>query len=76
MKTVTSKWVFCLKRNSDGNIERYKARLYARGFTKIKNVDYKETFSPTTRYDSIRIVLSIAARKNYEFQQFDVKTAF
>ncbi|CAK1594594.1 unnamed protein product [Parnassius mnemosyne] len=75
-KTVTSKWVFCVKRNSDGDIERYKARLCARGFTQTKNVDYKETFSPTTRFDSIRIILSLAARENYELQQFDVKTAF
>lgn len=41
-----------------------------------KDIDYKETFSPTTRYDSIRIILSLAARENYELQQFDVKTAF
>lgn len=75
-KTVTSKWVFCVKRNSDGEIERYKARLCARGFTQTKDIDYKETFSPTTRYDSIRIILSLAARENYELQQFDVKTAF
>lgn len=75
-KTVTSKWVFCVKRNSDGDIERYKARLCARGFTQTKDVDYKETFSPTTRFDSIRIILSLAARENYELQQFDVKTAF
>ncbi|CAH2101207.1 unnamed protein product [Euphydryas editha] len=75
-KTVTSKWVFCVKRNLDGDIERYKARLCARGFTQTKDVDYKETFSPTTRYDPIRVILSLAAKENYKLQQFDVKTAF
>lgn len=75
-KTITSKWVFSIKRKSDGQVERYKARLCARGFTQVKDIDYKETFSPTVRYDSIRILLSIAAREKFEIQQFDVKTAF
>ncbi|CAH2088109.1 unnamed protein product [Euphydryas editha] len=47
-QTVTSKWVFCVKRNLNGDIERCKARLCARGFTQTKDVVYKETFSPTT----------------------------
>lgn len=75
-KPITCKWVFCIKKNKEGGIERYKARLCARGFTQVKDLDYKETFSPTTRYDSIRILLSIAAREDLEVEQFDVKTAF
>lgn len=75
-KTISCKWVFSIKRKSNGEIDRYKARLCARGFTQIKGIDYEETFSPTVRYDSIRILLSIAAREKFEIQQFDVKTAF
>ncbi|CAK1579746.1 unnamed protein product [Parnassius mnemosyne] len=74
-RTLTTKWVFAIKKNED-NQTRYKARLCARGFTQIKDVDYQEIFSPTTRYDSIRIILSIAAKYKLENQQFDVKTAF
>lgn len=47
-----------------------------RGFKQVKGVDYEEIFSPTIRYDSIRIILSLAAKYNYAIQQFDVKTAF
>lgn len=75
-KPITCKWVFSVKKNNYGGIERYKARLCARGFTQIKDIDYKETFSPTSRYDSIRLLLSISARENLEIEQFDVKTAF
>lgn len=75
-KPITSKWVFSIKKNKEGEIERYKARLCARGFTQIKDIDYKETFSPTSRYDSIRLILSIAAKEDLEIEQFDVKTAF
>lgn len=75
-RTLTTKWVFAIKKDENGQVSRYKARLCARGFSQIKGVDYEEIFSPTTRYDSIRIILSIAAKYNLEIQQFDVKTAF
>lgn len=74
-RTLTTKWVFAIKKNENNQV-RYKARLCARGFNQVKDVDYQEIFSPTTRYDSIRIVLSIAAKYKLEIQQFDVKTAF
>lgn len=75
-RTISSKWVFTIKKDVNGIIIRYKARLCARGFTQVKGIDYQETYSPTTRYDSIRIILSIAAKYNYIIEQFDVKTAF
>lgn len=75
-KPVSCKWVFTIKKNRDGEIERFKARLCARGFTQVKGEDYNEIFSPTSRYDSIRVLLSIAARDELQIEQFDVKTAF
>lgn len=75
-RTITSKWVFSVKRNQDGHVEKYKARLCARGFTQIKGLDYNEIFSPTTRYESIRILLSISAEFEWNIRQLDVKTAF
>ena len=54
-------------------IQRYKARLVARGFKTTSGVNYLETF---TRFDSVRIILSVAASKNLHLRQFDVKTAF
>lgn len=75
-KPVSCKWVFTIKKNRDGEIVRFKARLCARGFTQVKGLDYNETFSPTSRYDSIRVLLSIAARDELQIEQFDVKTAF
>uniref|UniRef100_A0A1Y1NHZ0 Retrovirus-related Pol polyprotein from transposon TNT 1-94 n=1 Tax=Photinus pyralis TaxID=7054 RepID=A0A1Y1NHZ0_PHOPY len=73
---IDSKWVFKVKRTPEGNISRFKSRLCARAFSQIEGVDFKETFSPTTRYESIRILLSLAAKYDYEIIQFDVKTAF
>lgn len=59
---VSCRWVFKSKVKPDGTIERYKARLVARGFSQTKGVDYFETFSPVVRYESLRAVLAIAAK--------------
>jgi len=56
-KTVGCKWVFKTKRVSNGNIERYKSRLVAKGFTHKGGIDYKETFSPLSKKDSLRIIM-------------------
>jgi hypothetical protein len=75
-KLVDSKWVFKLKRDANGQIARYKARLVARGFTQEKGVDYHETFAPTVRIISIRTLLALAACNDWEVEQLDVVTAF
>lgn len=76
MKPIDSKWVFKKLKNEKGEIRRFKARLCARGFMQEKNIDYTEMFSPVVRYDSLRVLLAIAASKNLEIAQFDVQTAF
>lgn len=55
---------------------RYKARIVARGFSQRYNINYKETFAPTLRYDALRILLAVASRNNWKIYQMDVKTAF
>lgn len=73
---VSCRWVFKSKLQPDGKVERYKARLVARGFSQTQGVDYFESFSPVVRYESVRTVLAVAAKHDMELVQFDVKTAF
>lgn len=75
-KPVSCKWIYKIKYDSQGNIDRYKARLVARGFTQRYGINFTETFSPVAKFDSIRTLLSIVAVDDLEMVQFDVRTGF
>ena len=75
-KAVGCKWVYKTKRDSLCNIERYQARLIAKGFTQKEGIDYKETFSHVSNKDSLCIILVLVAHFDLELQQMDVKTSF
>ncbi len=75
-KSISCKWVFKIKHGVDGEVERYKARLVARGFTQTFGVDYKEIFAPVAKFVSIRCILALGAIEDMEIHQMDVKTAF
>ena len=54
------KWLFKVKRNADGSINRYKVRLVAQGYLQEAGEDYDEIFAPVAKYNTIRSVLGIA----------------
>ena len=75
-KIIGSKWVFKIKHDENGEAERYKCRLVARGYTQAQGIDYHETFALVARFGSIRNLLAIAAKRKMFVHQMDVHTAF
>jgi len=76
MNVVGSKWVFEIKRKSDGMIERYKVRSVAKGFNQEEGVDYNSTYSPVIRMNTVRTIISIAVTNGWQLRQLDIKNAF
>ena len=70
-KPIKCRWRYMIK--ADGC---FKARLVAKGFTQVQGIDYEETFSPVSRYESIQYILAHAALLDWEIEAMDVKTAF
>jgi len=73
---VGSKWVFCIKQNSEGKVQKYKTRLVACGFTQVFGQDYYDTFSPVARLASFRAVLTLTACFDWEINMFDFIGAY
>ena len=68
--------VFTVKRLSDGTIEKFKCRLVANGNTQREGIDFDRIFSTVVKITTIRVVLAIAAARDYNLSSIDVQQAF
>jgi hypothetical protein len=75
-KLVGRKWFFKKKFNAQGKVEKYNARLVAKGYSQVEGIDFGEIFSPVAKLTSIRFLLSIVVAFDLEVEQMDVKTTF
>ncbi|CAI5979742.1 unnamed protein product [Closterium sp. NIES-65] len=72
---LSGMWIFRVKR-PPGSPPVFKARYVARGFSQRRGVDYFQTFSPTPKMTTLRVLLHIAAQRDYELHSLDFSTAF
>ena len=68
--------MYKVKRDELGPIVKHKARLVARGFVQHEGIDFKEVFAPVARMKSVRLLLALAAAKDWRVHHLDVKSAF
>ncbi|CAI7850973.1 unnamed protein product [Closterium sp. NIES-53] len=72
---VDGMWIFIVKR-PPGSPPAFKARYVAQGFSQRQGVDYFQTFSPTPKMTTLRVLLHVAAQRDYELHSLDFSTAF
>jgi len=75
-KALPSHWVYKIKRDGAGNVQRFKARLVCGENHQIKGIDCQATYAPTARLGHVRLALAIAAKYDLEIHQMDVCMAF
>ena len=75
-RPIGLKWIFKLKKNPKGTIIKHKARLVVKGYSQRKGVDYDEIYAPVVRFETIRLLIALAALKDWQIHHLDVKSAF
>ena len=75
-KAVKTRYVCDIKRDSESNLTRYKARLVAQGFNQVPGRDFDETWAPVPRSATTRAFFAVAAATEWQVHHVDVKTAF
>jgi len=73
-KPIKTKWIFSVKRDSNNNIEKFKERLVAKGFSQIRRID-ELIFSPTLSIDNLKFKIALASN-HWEIFQLDIKAAY
>lgn len=75
-RIIGCKWVFKIKRNTDGSIACYKARFVAQGFHQQAEIDYIEIFSPVVKPTTIRVLFTLAFARGWILKEVDINNAF
>ena len=75
-RPIGLKWIFKLKKNPQGVIVKYKARLVVKDYSQRKRLDYDEIYAPLVRFETILLLIALAALKDWQIHHLDVKSAF
>jgi hypothetical protein len=76
VNVIRTKWVFKNKQGEDGEVVKNKAHLVAQGYSRVKGLDFGETFAPVACLEAIRILLAFATSKGFKLYQMGMKSDF
>jgi len=75
-KTIRCNWVYKVKHNADGSVNKYKTRLVPKGYAQTYGIDCEETYNPIAKMITIRTIIVITIAKGWLLHQMDVKNVF
>jgi transposase InsO family protein len=75
-RVIGLKWVYKIKKDSEGRIVKHKARLVAKGYVQQQGIDFEEVFAPVARLETIRMIIALAVQEGWLLHHMDVKSAF
>lgn len=75
-KPITCRWVYDIKRDAEGKITLFKARLVVHGYKQVEGIDFQKTFSSTIQMRTFRLIVAIAVNMGLKLTQYDISNAF
>ena len=75
-KKIGVKWIYKTKLKENGEADKHKAQLVAKGYVQQQRINYNEVFAPVARMDTLRMIIALAAQKGWTIYQLDVKSTF
>ncbi len=75
-KTIGCKWVYKVKHNVNGFVNKYKTGLVAKGYAQVYGIDYEETYNLVATTTIIRVIIIMVATKGWSLHQMDIKNVF
>ena len=75
-RPIGLKWIFKLKKNPQGEVIKHKAWLVVKGYSQRKGIDCDEIYAPVVQFETIQILIALAALKGWQIHHLDVKSVF
>lgn len=75
-KSIWVKWVYKTKLNQHGKVEKYKAKLVAKGYAQEHGIYFEEVYAHVSRMETVRMILALSAQRGWTVYQLDVKSEF
>ena len=75
-KAIGCRWIYKVKYNANGSVNRFKTQLVTKGYAQTHRVDYEETFARVAKMTTVQTIIALAAAKGWHLHQMDVKNAF
>uniref|UniRef100_A0A803Q8Z3 Reverse transcriptase Ty1/copia-type domain-containing protein n=1 Tax=Cannabis sativa TaxID=3483 RepID=A0A803Q8Z3_CANSA len=73
---IGNKWVYKIKYNPDGSVNRLKARLVAKGYTQQQGIDFFDTYAPVAKFNTLKLLFALASIKQWHLHHMDIDNAF
>lgn len=76
IKPISCKWVYKIKKNADGSVNKFKATLVARGFLQVYGLDDNDFFALVAKVVTIRLLLTCAVLQKWNVYQLGINNTF
>lgn len=75
-KIIGLKWMFKTKYQANGEVQKFKARIVAKGYSQQLGIDEEDVYQLVAHMKNVRFLFALAAQKGWSLFHLDIKSAF